>query len=62
MQLKINENVAALGAASNRMISVEDLSEGELQELLKRYVAMAAQYKATGTLSIDAEPSRQAAS
>lgn len=37
MQLKLNEIVAALERASNRLISVEDLSENELKVLHIRY-------------------------
>ena len=44
VQLKLNEIVAAVNGASNRLIDVEDLSENELQVLhdyYKRLVAMA---------------------
>jgi len=37
-QLKLNEIVAALEGASNRLINVEELSEGEIQ-VLRRYYA-----------------------
>ena len=37
VQLKLNEIVAALDGASNRLISVEDLSEEELSVLYKHY-------------------------
>ena len=37
IQLKLNELVAALEGASNRLISVEDLSEEELEILRKHY-------------------------
>jgi len=37
LQLKLNELVAAMQGASNRLISVEDLSEEELQVLHKHY-------------------------
>jgi len=36
-QVKLNEIVAAMEGASNRIVSVEDLSEGELQRLKGRY-------------------------
>jgi low affinity Fe/Cu permease len=63
MQLKINEIVAALKGASNRMISVEDLSEAELQQLHARYVALAGQSKGIESTSIDGEhPALKAAS
>lgn len=37
VQLKLNELVAAIKGASNRLISVEDLSEEELELLHKHY-------------------------
>jgi len=37
VQLKLNEIVAALDGASNRLIDVEDLSEGELDALRTYY-------------------------
>jgi low affinity Fe/Cu permease len=37
IQLKLNELVAAMEGASNRLIDVEDLSEAELQALHKYY-------------------------
>ena len=41
VQLKLNEIVAALEGASNRLISVEDLSEGELKTLHIHYQRLA---------------------
>ena len=41
VQLKLNELVAAIEGASNRLISVEDLSEKELQVLHKHYQRLA---------------------
>ncbi|HEV7242678.1 MAG TPA: low affinity iron permease family protein [Thermoanaerobaculia bacterium] len=41
VQLKLNEIVAAIDAASNRLISVEDLSEEELEVLHKHYRELA---------------------
>ena len=41
VQLKLNEIVAALEGASNRLISVEDLSEGELKVLHIHYQRLA---------------------
>ncbi|MEP7304909.1 MAG: low affinity iron permease family protein [Acidobacteriota bacterium] len=55
MQLKINEVVAALNGASNRLISVEDLSEAELEQLHARYVALASRQKGIDSTSIDGE-------
>jgi len=37
LQLKLNEIVAALDGASNRLIDVEDLSEAELQALRRHF-------------------------
>lgn len=37
IQLKLNEIVAAMKGASNRLINIEDLSEEELQKLHKYY-------------------------
>ena len=41
VQLKLNEIVAALQGASNRLVNVEDLSEGELSTLHRHYQALA---------------------
>lgn len=41
VQLKLNELVAAVSGASNRLISVEDLSEEELQILHQHYQRLA---------------------
>ena len=41
MQLKLNEILAALKGASNRMIDVEDLSEDEVRNLHERYQRLA---------------------
>jgi low affinity Fe/Cu permease len=41
VQLKLNELVAAIEGASNRLISVEDLSEDELKVLRKHYRRLA---------------------
>jgi low affinity Fe/Cu permease len=40
IHLKLNEIVAALEGASNRLIDVEDLTEGELDTLHKHYGAL----------------------
>jgi len=40
IQLKLNELVAAMQGASNRMISVEELSENDLQILQAHYAAL----------------------
>ncbi len=41
IQLKLNELVAAVAGASNRLIDVEDLSEQELQVLHQHYQLLA---------------------
>ena len=41
-QLKLNELVAAVKGASNRLIDVEDLSEDELRTLQKHYAKLVA--------------------
>lgn len=41
IQLKLNEIVAALDGASNRLIDIEDLSEAELETLHKHYQKLA---------------------
>jgi low affinity Fe/Cu permease len=41
VQLKLNEIVAALEGASNRLVNVEDLTEGELGTLHRHYQALA---------------------
>ena len=41
VQLKLNEMVAALEGASNRLVNVEDLSEEELSTLHRHYQALA---------------------
>jgi low affinity Fe/Cu permease len=41
IQLKLNEIVAAIGGASNRLIAVEELSEKELDALKRHYCRLA---------------------
>jgi low affinity Fe/Cu permease len=41
VQLKLNEIVAALQGASNRLVNVEDLSEGDLEVLHSHYRTLA---------------------
>lgn len=41
IQLKLNELIAAHELASNRMVDIEDLTEAELDQLHKFYVAIA---------------------
>jgi low affinity Fe/Cu permease len=59
MQIKLNEIIAALKGASNRLINVEDLSEDEVRELHRRYQELAADAQKNGNrtqrLSIEQE-------
>ena len=41
VQLKLNELIAAMDGASNRLVGVEDLSEAELGRLHDRYLELA---------------------
>ena len=64
VQLKLNEIVAALDGASNRLISVEDLSEEELTVLYTHYQRLAEMAKQdsriTQSHSIDEAEARHA--
>jgi low affinity Fe/Cu permease len=64
VQLKLNEIVAALDGASNRLVSVEDLSEGELNVLYTHYQRLAEMAKQdsriTQSHSIDEAEARHA--
>jgi low affinity Fe/Cu permease len=51
IQLKLNELVAAMDGASNRLIDVEDLSEEELQTLHKYFARLVAMSKKEATLT-----------
>jgi low affinity Fe/Cu permease len=51
VQLKLNEIVAAIEGASNRLISIEDLSEDELKVLHIHYRQLAEMSKADTTLT-----------
>ncbi len=48
MQIKLNEIVAALKGASNRLINVEELSEEDVRELHRRYSELAATTERAG--------------
>ena len=48
LHLKLNEIVACLEGASNRLINVEDLSEAEVRELHDRYQEVSARAHGTG--------------
>jgi low affinity Fe/Cu permease len=64
VQLKLNELVAAVNGASNRLIDVEDLTEDELNTLHKYYAQLAdmakRQSKLTESHSIEEAPQRHA--
>jgi low affinity Fe/Cu permease len=51
VQLKLNELVAAMSGASNRLIGCEDLTEDELRTLRRHYAALVALAKKEGTLT-----------
>lgn len=61
IQLKLNELIAAVDGASNRMVNIEDLNEKELDRLHKFYATLASLAKKDGDLtcshSIDAAQS-----
>jgi len=65
VQLKLNEIVAALEGASNRLVNVEDLSEEELETLHRHYRTLAAMAKSEGDLrqshSVDEAQARHSA-
>jgi len=61
MQLKLNEVVAAIEGASNRLISVEDLSEEDLRTLHRHYAKlaeMAQEHRLTDSHSIEEAEAR----
>jgi len=51
LQLKLNEVVAALEGASNRLIDIEDLSEEELQALRKHFQVLVERSRLDANLS-----------
>jgi low affinity Fe/Cu permease len=51
VQLKLNEIVAALEGASNRLIDVEDLDEEELRTLQKHYQKLSRMAKSDSRLT-----------
>ena len=51
IELKLNEIVAALEGASNRLVNVEDLSEKELQNLHERFKVLAERAKREASLA-----------
>lgn len=56
VQLKLNEIVAAIQGASNRLVGAEDLSEDELRRLHERYLTLAERIQdpAVGPAMLDA--------
>lgn len=54
MQIKLNEIIAALQGANNRLISIEDLSEGEVHSLQKNYQSLATHINQDGESSTHA--------
>jgi low affinity Fe/Cu permease len=50
VQLKLNEVVAALQGASNRLVNVEDLEEDDLEVLHKHYTSLAEMAKREGDI------------
>jgi low affinity Fe/Cu permease len=51
LHLKLNEIVASMEGASNRLIDVEDLSEAELETLKKFYIHLSAMAKKEKNIS-----------
>jgi len=51
IHLKLNELVAALGGASNRLVNVEDLTEADLETLAHHYRELAALAKKDSSLT-----------
>jgi low affinity Fe/Cu permease len=62
VQLKLNELIAAMEGASNRLIDVEDLSDRELEHLYARYRTLAREASALGPgakISVDDDGARE---
>jgi low affinity Fe/Cu permease len=51
IHLKLDEIVRVLGAADDELLDVEDLTEEELREMIKRYHLLAHQSKSNGAAS-----------
>jgi low affinity Fe/Cu permease len=63
IQLKLNEVVAALAGASNRLVGVEAFSEAELEDLNRRYHDLKSRARGLRdgeVLSVDGEHARRA--
>ena len=54
MKLKLNEIIAALNGANNKMISVENLTEGELKSIKEDYQNLATQISSADEVSTQA--------
>jgi low affinity Fe/Cu permease len=54
IQMKLNEVIGALHGANNQLISIENLSEVAIQELSKRYEAVATKLLGDDAISTDA--------
>jgi low affinity Fe/Cu permease len=52
IQLKLNELVAAMAGASNRLIDCEDMSEAELRALHQHYSALVKMARKDGSLTM----------
>src|SRR5574342_419591 len=52
IQLKLNELVAAMGGASNRLIDCEDMNEEELKTLREHYAALVAMARKEQSLTM----------
>jgi low affinity Fe/Cu permease len=64
LQLKMDELIAAVHGASNRMINVENLSEAEVFRLQDQFAKLAARARSSGTITAsrtveEVAPSRQ---
>lgn len=51
MQLKLNELIACNQKASNKLIDIEDLTEGEIETIKKFYIQLATMAKKEGVLA-----------
>jgi low affinity Fe/Cu permease len=52
IQLKLNELVAAMAGASNRLIDCEDMNEEELRTLHRHYAVLVAMARKEGSLTM----------
>lgn len=61
MQMKLNEVIAALHGANNQLINIESLSESAVQELSKRYEAVATKLQQDEGISTESIASHELA-